>query len=208
MARYIDASCKLCRHHGEKLFLKGTRCGTDKCAAVRRPFGPGQHGKTRKKESDYGLQVAEKQKVKRIYGILERQFRHYFAMATRSKGVTGTVLLQLLERRIDNVIFKLSYALSIPKARQLVMHGHVFVNSRKVDIPSYLVKPGDVITLRQKDSITKQVKESLEIAGDRAVPKWLTRDKDAIKAQISGMPERSDITFPVNENMIVELYSK
>ncbi len=208
MARYTEATCKLCRHHGEKLFLKGTRCQTDKCGVTKRAFGPGQHGKGRKKVSDYGLQVKEKQKVKRIYGVLERQFRNYFAMASKSKGVTGAVLLQLLERRLDNVIFRLCYAYSRSQARQMVKHGKVLVNGKKVNVPSYLIKVGDVVEIKSKENTQKSVKEAVEVLNDRAVPSWLNREKDVLKAQVMVLPGRNDVGFPVNENMIVELYSK
>lgn len=208
MARYTDASCKLCRRIGEKLFLKGTRCQTDKCAATKRPFAPGQHGKLKSKTSDYGLQVREKQKVKRIYGILERQFHKYFEMASRAKGITGAVLLQLLERRLDNVIYKLSFTTSRNQARQLVRHKQVFVNGRPVNLPSYQVKVGDKIELRPKEGITKIAKTSNEVFGDKPVPVWIKREKDVYKAEIIGLPTRDDVQFPVNENLIVELYSK
>lgn len=208
MGRYTEASCKLCRRHGEKLFLKGTRCQTDRCAVARRAFPPGQHGKIRKKESDYGLQVKEKQKVRRIYGIFEQQFRNYFKLASKSKGVTGEVLLQLLERRLDNVIFRTCFALSRNHARQLVKHNLICVNSRNVNIPSYLVKPGDKIEVKTKEKIRKLVKGTLEILVDRPVPQWLLVDKANFKAEVVSLPTRSDVGFPVNENLIVELYSK
>lgn len=208
MARYTDASCKLCRRHGEKLFLKGTKCSTDRCPVARRPFPPGQHGKIRKKESNYGLQVKEKQKVRRIYGILERQFRHYFRIASRSKGITGEVLLQLLERRLDNVIYRLCFADSRPHARQIVKHNLVKVNSRNVNIPSYSVKVGDKIEVKPKERIQKKVKVIKEILKDRAVPAWLARDPEQLKAEIVSMPRREDVGFPVEESLIVELYSK
>jgi len=208
MARYTDASCKLCRRHGEKLFLKGIKCQTDKCPVARRPFPPGQHGKIRKKISNYGLQVKEKQKVKRIYGILEQQFRHYFRIASSSKGVTGEELLQLLERRLDNVLYKLCFAFSRSHARQIVRHNLVRVNSKNVNIPSCLVKVGDRIELKPKDKFTKAVKETREILKDRAVPQWLKRNDQELTAEIIALPKREDVSFPVNENLIVELYSK
>jgi len=210
MARYTLATCKLCRRHGDKLFLKGTRCGTDKCAVGKRPFPPGQHGtgKRRKKESDYGLQMKEKQKVRRIYGVLEKQFRLYFHMASKSKGVTGEVLLQLLERRLDNVVFKLCFASSRNHSRQMVKHNLVLVNGRNVNIPSFLVKPGDVIEVKPKEKIRKAVKDNLELLADRVIPPWLTRDKVAQKAEVAALPTRNDVGFPVSENLIVELYSK
>lgn len=208
MARYTDASCKLCRRHGDKLFLKGAKCQTDKCAVARRPFPPGQHGKIRKKESNYGLQVKEKQKVRRTYGILEKQFRNYFHRASRAKGVTGEILLQLLERRLDNVIFKLCFARSRNHARQLVKHNLICVNSRNVNIPSYCVRAGDKIEVKQKEKIRKAIKDTVEESQERPVPKWLKRDKDGLSGEVTALPARDDIGFPVNENLIVELYSK
>lgn len=208
MARYKGASCKLCRRHGEKLFLKGTKCSTDKCPVARRPFPPGQHGKIRKKESNYGLQVKEKQKVKRVYGILERQFRHYFSMASRAKGVTGEVLLQLLERRLDNVIYRLCFALSRNQARQIVKHNLVLVNSRNVNIPSYLVKTGDKVEIKPKDKIKKAAIQTREILKDRPIPAWLKRDPEQLKAEIVSLPKREDVGIPIDESLIVELYSK
>jgi len=208
MARYTDASCRLCRRHGEKLFLKGTKCSTDKCAVDRRPFPPGQHGKIRKKDSDYGLQVREKQKVRRIYGVLEQQFRHYFHLASRSKGVTGEVLLQLLERRLDNVVFKLCFALSRNHARQIVKHNLVCVNSRNVNIPSYLVKVGDKIEIKPKEKLRAAVKGTMEVLIDRPIPAWIKRDQDSYGGEVVALPAREDVGFPVNESLIVELYSK
>ena len=208
MARYTDASCKLCRRHGDKLFLKGTKCSTDKCPVDRRPFPPGQHGKIRKKVTNYGLQMKEKQKVKRTYGILERQFRNYFSMASKSKGVTGEILLQLLERRLDNVIYKLCYAYSRSHARQIVKHNLVRVNSRNVNIPSYLIKTGDIIEIKNKEKIVKSIKETVEALKDRPLPEWLKRDAAILKAEIIDLPKRQDIGFPVEESLIVELYSK
>jgi len=208
MARYLEASCKLCRRHGEKLFLKGTKCSTDKCAQARRPFPPGQHGKMRKKESNYGMQVKEKQKVRRIYGVLERQFRHYFRIASSAKGVTGHVLLELLERRLDNVIYRLGFGLSRNQSRQIVKHNLVLVNGRNVNIPSFLVKIGDKIEIKAKEKTKKFVKGNLEQLEERVLVPWIKRDKDNYKAEIIGLPKREDIGFPVNESFIVELYSK
>jgi len=208
MARYTDASCKLCRRQGDKLFLKGTKCQTDKCPVARRPFPPGQHGKIRKKISNYGVQVKEKQKVKRIYGILEQQFRHYFRIASKSKGVTGEELLQLLERRLDNVIYKLCFAFSRTHARQIVGHNLVRVNSKNVNIPSYMVKVGDKIELKSKEKIKKSVKETREILKDRSIPQWLKINDQELSGEVIGLPKREDIDFAVNENLIVELYSK
>jgi len=208
MARYTDASCRLCRRQGDKLFLKGTKCQTDKCPVARRPFPPGQHGKIRKKISNYGVQVKEKQKVKRIYGILEQQFRHYFRIASKSKGVTGEELLQLLERRLDNVIYKLCFAFSRTHARQIVGHNLVRVNSKNVNIPSYLVKAGDKIELKPKEKIKKSVKETREILKDRSIPQWLKINDQELSGEVIHLPKREDIDFAVNENLIVELYSK
>lgn len=208
MGRYIGPSCKLCRRHGEKLFLKGTKCNTDKCAVARRPFPPGQHGNIRKKISDYGFQMMEKQKVKRIYGILETQFRNYFHLASRSKGITGEILLQLLERRLDNVIFRLCFVLSRSQARQMVKHNLILVNSKNVNIPSFLVKAGDKIELKPKEKIKKIAKEAMEIAQERGIPQWLKRNQAAFSADVVALPAREDVGFPVNENLIVELYSK
>ena len=208
MARYTEAICKLCRRHGEKLFLKGTKCATDKCPVARRPFPPGQHGKRRRKDSNYGLQVREKQKVRRIYGVLERQFRHYFAIASKSKGITGEMLLQLLERRLDNVIYKLNFSASRSQARQLVKHNLVKVNNRNVNIPSFLVSVGDKIEIKQKEKIRKSIKELGEILKDRLIPGWIKPDSAGLKAEIIALPAKTDIGFAVDENLIVELYSK
>ena len=211
MARYTGPSCRLCRREGIKLFLKGTRCGTDKCAVSRRAFPPGQHGqgKMRKKDSNYGLQLREKQKVKRIYGVLEAQFRHYFRIAERSKGVTGIMLLQLLERRLDNVIFRMNLATSRSEAREIVQHGLVYVNGKRVDIPSFTVKVGNVVSIKpKKEKMTKMLKERREILTDRLVPKWLEPDKEEFKAKIVDVPTKEDIGFPIQEQLIVELYSK
>ncbi len=209
MARYTAASCRVCRRQGGKLFLKGTRCYTDKCGVEKRSYAPGQHGKgQRTKLSNYGLQLREKQKVKKIYGILERQFRKYFQTASRSKGITGSKLLELLERRLDNVIFRSSFAASRPEARQIVMHGHVIVNNRKVDIPSYSVKTGDIVVIKQKEKTVKRIKESVEKLKDRPYPGWVEVDKENVKAKITRLPERSDIAADIKEQLIVELYSK
>ncbi|MBI5124508.1 MAG: 30S ribosomal protein S4 [Candidatus Omnitrophica bacterium] len=211
MARYTGPSCRLCRREGIKLFLKGTRCSTEKCVVSRRAFAPGQHGqgKMRKKESNYGLQLREKQKVKRIYGLLEKQFKHYFRTAARAKGVTGVMLLQLLERRLDNVIFRMNLATSRSEAREIVQHGFVYVNKKRVDIPSYTVKVGDEVALKtKKEAMAKSLKERREALTDRLVPKWLELDKDEFKAKIIGLPLKEDIGFPIQEQLIVELYSK
>ena len=211
MARYTGAVCRLCRREGQKLFLKGTRCTTEKCAISRRNFAPGQHGQNqmRKKESNYGLQLREKQKVKRMYGLLEAQFRHYFRIASRAKGVTGIMLLQLLERRLDNVIFRMNLATSRSEARELVQHGFVYVNNKRVDIPSYTVKIGEEISLKTKrEPMAKQLKERREALTDRLVPKWLELDKNDFKAKVVAVPTKEDIGFPIQEQLIVELYSK
>jgi len=210
MARYTKSSCRVCRREGVKLFLKGTRCYADKCAFDRRSYIPGQHGKTRRrfKPSNYGLQLREKQKVKKIYGILEKQFRRYFSIAARSKGVTGQKLLELLERRLDNVIFRSCFAVSRTHARQMVRHGHVLVNNRKVDIPSYSIKAGDAIEIKKKEKSIKNVKETLEKTKDRGVSEWLKGDFEGLKVDIVRLPERGDIGMDIQEQLIVELYSK
>ncbi|MDO8602330.1 MAG: 30S ribosomal protein S4 [Candidatus Omnitrophota bacterium] len=209
MARYTGSSCRICRRESIKLFLKGQRCYTEKCGFDKRSYAPGQHGKGRRiKLSNYGLQLREKQKVKKVYGILERQFRKYFQTASRSKGVTGSKLLELLERRLDNVIFRACFASSRPGARQMVMHGHVLVNNRKVDIPSFSVKPGDNVVIKPKEKILKIVKESAEKLKDKPYPGWIDVDRAGLKAKIARLPERSDIAADIKEQLIVELYSK
>ncbi len=209
MGKYIGASCRLCRREGEKLLLKGTRCGTHRCAFERRSTIPGQQGGARRmKMSNYGLQLREKQKVKRIYGLYEKQFRSYFEKATRKKGITGSVLLQYLERRLDNVIYQSGFCGSRMQSRQFVGHGHVFVNDRKVNIPSFLVKEGDVIEMRFVKKGLETIKDNVETFKDRAVPGWLDVDKAHYKSNIKRLPERTDIAFPVNEQLIVELYSR
>jgi small subunit ribosomal protein S4 len=208
MARNIRPSCRLCRREGIKLFLKGSRCQTDKCAVARRSFAPGQHGQVRKKESNYGIQLREKQKVKRIYGVLERQFRHYFQIAERAKGVTGITLLQLLERRLDNVIFRMNLASSRSEARQIVGHGFVYVNQKRVDIPSYTVKVGEEVRVLAKEPMAKRLKETREELKDRLIPKWLDADAGELKAKVTAMPTKEDVGFPIQEQLIVELYSK
>jgi small subunit ribosomal protein S4 len=193
------------------MFLKGTRCSTEKCAVSRRDFAPGQHGanQMRKKESNYGTQLREKQKVKRLYGLLEAQFRHYFRIAAKSKGVTGSMLLQLLERRLDNVVFRMNLATSRAEARQIVQHGFVYVNGKRVDIPSYTVKVGNVITVKtKKEPQAKALKERRESLTDRIIPKWLEVDKEEFKAKVVDVPKKEDIGFPIQEQLIVELYSK
>jgi len=209
MGRYIDAVCRLCRRQGEKLFLKGLKCSTEKCPASRRAYPPGQHGETRRQKlSNYGLQLKEKQKVKRIYGVLERQFRKYFKIASRSKGVTGKLLLQLLERRLDNVIFRLGLATSRSQARQVVRHNFVFINAKRVNIPSFLLDKDDIIEIRGKDKAKAKIKENLEFSKERTVPGWLEFNLQELKAKVLRLPEKDDIQQPIQEQLIVELYSK
>ena len=209
MARYIGPVCRLCRREGMKLFLKGERCYTEKCAIEKRNFAPGQHGKSRKsKLAGYGVQLREKQKVKRIYGVLEDQFRRYFEQAERTRGITGETLLQLLERRLDNVAYRLGFATSRAAARQLVRHGHFTVNGRKVNIPSYSVKPGDVVAVRQTSRNNPSILHALEEVKGRGVPEWLQFDAEGMSAKIGSVPTREQINLPVQEQLIVELYSK
>lgn len=208
MARYTEPVCKLCRREGMKLFLKGERCFKEKCAVERRPYAPGEHGKRRNKMQPYGLQLREKQKVRRVYGVLETQFRRYFEEASRQKGVTGENLLRLLELRLDNVIYSLGFASSRAQARQLVRHGHVLVNGRKVNIPSFSVRPGMEIALREKMRSNAFVQGALETAQGRGVPPWLELDADNFKGKVLALPTRADIRTPVQEQLIVELYSR
>jgi small subunit ribosomal protein S4 len=208
LARHTESVCRLCRRENLKLFLKGERCYTEKCAYDRRNYPPGQHGQSRKKFSDYGTQLREKQKVKRMYGILENQFRNIFKEADRQKGITGETLLSLLERRLDNIIYRLGFANSRNEARQLVRHNHFLVNQSRVSIPSYLVKPGDVIELREKSKKVVRILEALEGVARRGVPQWLELDKDQMKGSVKGLPAREDITIPIQEKLIVELFSK
>lgn len=208
MAHYTGPVCRLCRREGQKLFLKGTRCYTDKCPIERRPFPPGQHGQGRRKISEYGLQLREKQKARRIYGVLERQFHNYYKMADRSRGVTGEVLLQTLERRLDNVVFRLGLALSRNEARQLVRHGHFTVNGRKVNIPSYLVKAGDVIAVREKSRSSDKFRAIIEVTSGRPVPEWLQSDLENMQGTVLRLPGREDIDTAVEEQLIIEHYSR
>jgi small subunit ribosomal protein S4 len=209
LARYTGASCRQCRRENLKLFLKGDRCYSDKCSFERRAYAPGQHGQARfRKVSDYAVQLREKQKVKRIYGMLEGQFRRYFEMADGAKGVTGETLLVFLERRLDNTLFRLGFANSRNQARQIVRHSHVLVNGRKVNIPSFLVSVGDVITLKEKSKKNQAVNDSLDAVARRGVPSWLELDRDKLQGSIKSMPERQEITMPIQEQLIVELYSK
>jgi len=208
MARYTGPVCRLCRREGAKLFLKGDKCYSQKCAYTMRPTPPGQHGQGRRgKVSEYGTQLREKQKCKRAYGVLESQFRKYFVMATKMKGKAGDNLLQLLERRLDNVTFRLGLGDSRAQARQLVMHGHIQVNGKKVDIPSYIVKDGDVITVASK-SASKEHFKMLREQGDKVAPKWLELDMANLKGKVVAMPERDDIDLTIEEHLIVELYSR
>ena len=206
MARYTGATCRLCRREGMKLFLKGDRCYTDKCAFARRSYAPGQHGADKKKMSNYGVQLREKQKARRIYGVLESQFRSYYEKAEHMKGITGENLLKLLEVRLDNVAYKLGYGASRNEARQLVTHGHFLVNGKKVDIPSYKVSVNDVITVCEKSRGTEKFKTFAE--NPKALPKWLEANPDNFEGKVVAEPTREDIDVPVNETLIVELYSK
>jgi len=208
MARYTGSLCRLCRRESMKMFLKGTRCYTEKCAFERRKYPPGQHGHNRGKLSDYGLQLREKQKVKRIYGVMERQFKNYFEKATKMKGVTGENLLKLLERRLDNVIYRMGFAMNRRQARQLVRHGYFTVNGKKVDIPSYLVRPGDIIELVQPGKELEVIKESLALAEQRGFPVWLEVNVEEMKGKFVRLPEREEMQLPVQEQLIVEFYSK
>ena len=208
MARYTGPVCRLCRVEGTKLHLKGDRCFTDKCAIERRNYAPGQHGQRRSKRSDYGLQLREKQKVKRMYGLLERQFRGYFEKAERRSGITGANLLSLLERRLDNVVYRLGMCNSRTQARQFVCHGHFMVNGRRMDIPSYLVTKNQKIQLREKSRKIKEIQESLRSSERRGTPKWLSLDAAAFAGTILEMPQREDVSEEVQEQLIVELYSK
>lgn len=209
MARYTDANCKLCRREGEKLFLKGTRCFSEKCAVERRQVAPGQHGRMmRRKVSSYGLQLREKQKVRRTYGVLEKQFRNYFKKADLKTGITGEILLQLLESRLDNLVYRLGFAASRKAARQLVRHRHVEVNSRTVDIPSYSIKPGEVIKIKDKSKNLEMIHAALKETGRGDDIPWLRLNKAALEGELLEVPERASIPLTFNEQLIVELYSK
>jgi small subunit ribosomal protein S4 len=208
VARYRASVCRLCRREGLKLFLKGERCYTDKCAIERRNYPPGQHGQGRVKFSEYSLQLREKQKLKRMYRLLEGQFRKLFDEADRTKGITGETLMILLERRLDNMIYRLGFANSRAEARQLVRHGHFLVNGRKIDIPSALTKVGDVITVRERSHKVVRIQEALELSQRRGVPEWLEVDRPNFTGRIRALPARSDLTMPINEKLVVELYSK
>ena len=210
MARYTGPVCKLCRREGQKLFLKGDRCFTGKCGVIRREYAPGQHGQggARKKQSEYSIQLREKQKARRYYCVLEKQFEKYFELATKKKGMTGENLLALLETRLDNVVYRLGFAMSRPESRQMVRHGHFAVNGRKVNIPSYLLKEGDVIALRERSRASDKFKATLEANAARPVPKWLDMNFQTAEGKVLTYPERDDVDLPVSEHLIVELYSK
>ena len=208
MSRNIGAVCRLCRREGEKLFLKGEKCNSEKCPVSRRTYAPGEHGQKRSKLSNFGLQLREKQKVKRMYGVLERQFRRYFAIAAKSKGVTGKILIQLLERRLDNVILRLGIATSRNQARQIIRHNFIYVNSRRVNIPSFLVETNNLISVKQNERAQKIIKPNLELAKEKSIPAWLEWDANKNEAKVIRLPEKEDIQQPIQEQLIVELYSK
>ncbi|MBN1546302.1 MAG: 30S ribosomal protein S4 [Syntrophaceae bacterium] len=209
MARYCESVCRLCRREGLKLFLKGDRCFGEKCAFERRGYAPGEHGQGRKKQySDYGLQLREKQKLKRMYAVLEKQFAGYFDKADRQKGITGTNLLLLLERRLDNMVFRMGFANSRTEARQLVRHNHFLVNGKRVNIPSYLLKVGDEIAVKEKSRTIARISEAVSTVARRGVPQWLELDQENFKGTVKMLPVREELTMPVQEQLIVELYSK
>ena len=208
MARYTDADCKLCRREKIKLYLKGTKCDSPKCPVEKRPFPPGQHGRGRKRDSEYLLRLREKQKARRIYGVLEKQFRHYYDKAARQKGATGENLLRLLERRLDSVVFRAGFAQSRDDARQLVLHRHVLLNGRIAKTPSILVRPGDTVAVKEKSRTLVRVLEARERAQSRSIPAWLTTDLEKLEVRVINLPERSEIDAPVKESFIVEFYSR
>lgn len=208
MARYTGAVCKLCRREGKKLFLKGDRCYTGKCSVERRSYAPGQHGQGRKKTSEYGMQLRAKQQARRYYGVQEGQFHKYFLMAERQQGMTGENLLRICESRLDNAVYLLGWASSRAEARQLTTHGHYLVNGKKVDIPSYLLKAGDVVSIREKSRDSEKIKAVLEANASRPVPEWLDKNGDDLTAKIVKLPDREQIEVPVEEHLIVEFYSK
>jgi small subunit ribosomal protein S4 len=208
LARYTESVCRICRRENLKLFLKGERCYTDKCAIERRNYPPGQHGQKRPKFSEYSVQLREKQKLKRMYGLLESQFRRTFTRASRERGITGEALLVLLERRLDNVTYRLGFASSRAEGRLLVRHGHILVNGKRVNIPSYFVRVGDVVSVKERSRQMARVLTALDGAQRRGVPDWAELDRDTCSGRIKIMPSRSDVTMPVNEKLIVELYSK
>jgi small subunit ribosomal protein S4 len=209
LAKYTGAVCRLCRREGIKLFLKGERCYTEKCAVERRPDQtPGEHGLIRPKFSEFGIRLREKQKVRRVYGLTERQFRRYFEKASRVKGITGELLISLLERRLDNVIYRFGFAGSRKEAREIVRHGHILINDRKLDIPSYQLKLGDVIEIKDGSQKLDRINKSLEILARRGLPDWLELDKENYKGIVKRFPQRGDVTFPIEEQLIVEFYSR
>ena len=208
MARYTGSVCRLCRREGQKLFLKGDRCYSEKCSVDKRAYPPGQHGQGRTRFSDFGVQLREKQKVRRMYGLLEGQFAQAVGQASRQKGRTGDNLLRLLERRLDNIVFRLGFATSRSEARQLVRHGHFQVNGRKATVPSMLLRPGDKVVLREKSREVSRIVGALEALESRAVPQWLEVDKDAFAGEVKQLPNREDVTLPIEEQLIVELYSR
>lgn len=208
MARHLGSVCRLCRREGTKLFLKGTRCFTEKCAIERRSYAPGQHGQDRPRLSEYQMQLREKQKLKRIYGLLERQFRKYFLKAKRKKGVTGENLLQMLEQRIDNVVYKLGFASSRVEARQFVNHGHFLVNGKHVNIPSYITKVGDVVEVKPSSRSMTRIQASLSAVNGKGIPSWLELDKEQYRGRVKALPTKEDSALPVNEQLVVELYSR
>jgi small subunit ribosomal protein S4 len=208
LARYTESVCRLCRRENLKLFLKGERCYTDKCAIERRNYPPGEHGQGRQKFSEYSIQLREKQKVKRMYGLLEKQFRRTFAQASRTRGITGETLLVLLERRLDNVAYRLGFASSRAEARTLVRHGHILINGKKVNIPSYTVRVGDTVSVKEPSRQLGRVQTAMEGAQRRGIPDWAEVDRESCSGRIKILPSRNDITMPINEKLIVELYSK
>ena len=208
MARYKDEQCRICRREGQKLFLKGSRCYSEKCSIARRNYGPGEHGQKRNKLSEYGTQLREKQKTKSYYGVGEKQFRGYFEMASNKKGITGENLLQILESRLDNVVYRLGFGASRAQARQLVNHGQFAVNGQRVDIPSYLVKAGDVITVRENKKENGAIKANIEANSARPVPAWLELNNETLSGKVVRLASREDVDIPVEEHLIVELYSK
>ncbi|MBI5755472.1 MAG: 30S ribosomal protein S4 [Nitrospirae bacterium] len=211
MARYIGPVCRMCRREGMKLFLKGSRCLTEKCAFVRRGYPPGMHGQRRQrgtKTTDYRIQLREKQKVRRVYGLLEKQFRSYFKKAAKKKGITGEVLLQMLERRLDNAVYRTGFAQSRNEARQIVRHGHFLVNGRKTNLPSFLLKEGDLIEIQEKSRENVRIKDAIAGIGNKVIPSWIDVEADNYRARITGLPTREEIQLPISEQMIVELYSK
>ena len=208
MARYTEAKCRICRREGTKVFLKGDRCYTDKCPFERRPYPPGQHGRRRKKSTDYEIQLREKQKVRRMYGLLEGQFHAYFQEAERKKGITGQNLLGMLELRLDNVVYRAGFANSRNQARQLVRHGHFQLNGHKVDIPSHQLRVGDTIQVKERSKKVPVIQEAIEVVDRRGIPEWLENNTEQYSATVKIEPRRDNITFPVNEHLIVELYSK